>query len=174
MIFPGTKRKIEITYLGDVVYLGELEGDAQASEQRRHQRARAGERRDLDFCCLGVYGCLELFECLRYFPQRRLIRHCRVSLSCFSLCQSFSVKSLAFCAANVRSFAANNINAATTTQLNKFGAVWIRVEVYAPARIRNDLSFLQLYHRYVTSSHNDYYYYFFGWFSLINLLVCLV
>lgn len=127
MIFPGTKRKIEITYLGDVVYLGELEGDAQASEQRRHQRARAGERRDLDFRCLGVYGCLELFECLRYFPQRLLIRHCRVSLSCFSLCQSFSVKSFAFCARNVRCFAANIINAVSTTQLNKFGPVWIRV-----------------------------------------------
>lgn len=59
--------------LGDVVHLGELEGDAEAAEERGHEGAGVGERRDLDGGRPGVIPRRrrrELLERLRDLPQR--------------------------------------------------------------------------------------------------------
>lgn len=68
----GLGRVCQIMNLGDVVHLGELEGDAEAAEERGHEGAGAGERRDLDGGRPGVIPRRrrELLERLRDLPQR--------------------------------------------------------------------------------------------------------
>ena len=66
--------KTQELYLGDVVHLGELEGDAQATEERRDERAGSRERRDIDVIWrLGIHGGFELLEGLGDFPQRLMV-----------------------------------------------------------------------------------------------------
>lgn len=66
--------KTQELYLGDVVHLGELEGDAQATEERRDERAGSRERRDLHVIWgLGIHCGFELPEGLGDFPQRLMV-----------------------------------------------------------------------------------------------------
>lgn len=66
--------KTQELYLGNVVHLGELEGDAQATEERRDERAGSRERRDLDVIWgLGIHCGFELPEGLGDFPQRLMV-----------------------------------------------------------------------------------------------------
>ena len=67
--------KIVDGYLGDVVDFGELEGDAEAGEERGDERASVRERGEFEFEIGGlrIHGVGQVFEGLRYLSQRLLI-----------------------------------------------------------------------------------------------------
>lgn len=63
--------------LGNVIHLGELESDAQASKERGQEGAGAGEgfNRDVNSRILRAHGGGQIPEGLRYLPERPVALH---------------------------------------------------------------------------------------------------